>query len=207
MRAGIGFTHWNRVDGSKLVHCLQQCSAAPHLGQLPFQSISPESCVEQLKHLAAATFCSKRGKRGPVISMGGRGPVGFGRSVCRNPLDSLGESMYPLCLYLRSSSIRLSTPQEQCSRSTMLLCGKTASTSIEKSQDRTLSQTVSQTLSQMVGGRGLCADAGGLRLNYLFTTNSERIPHNSDLSWDSKAFPYSDPHFSNELQGRVNGSS
>ncbi len=53
---GMGFRHWKRVDGSKLAHCLQQCNATPHFGQLPFQSMSAASAVEQLKHRAAATF-------------------------------------------------------------------------------------------------------------------------------------------------------
>ena len=35
MRTGIGFRHWNRVDGSKCEHCLQQWSSALHFGQLP----------------------------------------------------------------------------------------------------------------------------------------------------------------------------
>jgi hypothetical protein len=28
IRAGIGFWHWKRVEGSKCVHCLQQCNSA-----------------------------------------------------------------------------------------------------------------------------------------------------------------------------------
>lgn len=107
MRAGIGFRHWNRVDGSKCAHCLQQCSAEAHLGQLPFQSRSEGSVVEQLKHRAATTFCKSLGRRGPVTSIGGRGPEGFGRSAGRRSPDPLLESIYPRCLYLRSSSMCL----------------------------------------------------------------------------------------------------
>jgi uncharacterized damage-inducible protein DinB len=55
IRTGMGFRHWNRVDGSKWEHCLQQCSATLHFGQLPFQSIPFGSCVEQLKQRAAVT--------------------------------------------------------------------------------------------------------------------------------------------------------
>ena len=46
--AGMGFRHWNRVDGSKCVHCLQQCSSALHLGQVPVKSVPGGSVVEQL---------------------------------------------------------------------------------------------------------------------------------------------------------------
>jgi hypothetical protein len=35
IRTGIGFVHWNRVEGSKCVHCLQQCNSVLHLGQVP----------------------------------------------------------------------------------------------------------------------------------------------------------------------------
>jgi len=62
MRAGMGFWHWNRVDGSKYVHCLQQCRAVLHFGQLPVQSIPLGSCVEQLKQRAAVTACTRRGR-------------------------------------------------------------------------------------------------------------------------------------------------
>src|SRR6202040_3595666 len=40
IRTGTGFRHWNRVDGSKYAHCLQQCRAVPHLGQFPPKSMS-----------------------------------------------------------------------------------------------------------------------------------------------------------------------
>ena len=55
------------------------------------------------------TVCTRRGSRGPVTSIGGRGPVGLGRSpFC--PL--LGEELlllkYPFCRYLRSESMRIS---------------------------------------------------------------------------------------------------
>src|ERR1019366_25369 len=80
IRAGMGFRHWKRIDGSKCEHCLQQCSSAPHFGQLPLNSVSAGSAVEQLKHLAAATCCTRRGSRGPVTSTGGRGPCGLGPS-------------------------------------------------------------------------------------------------------------------------------
>ncbi len=102
IRAGIGFRHWNRVDGSKWEHCLQQCSSALHFGQTPLKSTSTGSAVAQLKHLAAATCCTSRGSRGPVMSSGGRGPAGLGRSA---GLASRSESMYPGCLYLRSLSM------------------------------------------------------------------------------------------------------
>src|SRR5712692_8085911 len=75
IRSGIGLWHGNRVAGSKCAHCLQQWRAAPHLGQLPFQSTSAGSAIEQLKQRAATTFCKSRGRRGPVTSMGGLGPV------------------------------------------------------------------------------------------------------------------------------------
>src|SRR5262249_41414857 len=45
---GIGLRHWNRVDGSKCEHCLQQWSAELHLGQLPLKSTPGGSAVEQL---------------------------------------------------------------------------------------------------------------------------------------------------------------
>lgn len=73
IRTGIGFRHWNRVEGSKCEHCLQQCSSALHLGQLPAKSVPVGSAVEQLKQRAAATCCTRRGRRGPVTSMGGGG--------------------------------------------------------------------------------------------------------------------------------------
>ena len=50
------------MEGSKCEHCLQQCRAAPHFGQLPSKSISGSSVVEQLKHRAAVTDCTMRGK-------------------------------------------------------------------------------------------------------------------------------------------------
>ena len=93
------------MDGSKCAHCLQQCKSALHFGHLPFQSTSGERVVEQLKHLAATTFCNNRGRRGPVTSMGGRGPEGLGRSTGRRSPASRPESMYPRCLYFRSSSM------------------------------------------------------------------------------------------------------
>ncbi|HMJ62029.1 MAG TPA: hypothetical protein VK493_09715 [Bryobacteraceae bacterium] len=45
MRSGIGFRHWKRVEESKLTHCLQQCSPAPHFGQLPRKSMFGASVV------------------------------------------------------------------------------------------------------------------------------------------------------------------
>ena len=48
MRTGMGFKHWKRVEGSKWAHCLQQCKAAPHFGQLPLKSVPLGSWVEQL---------------------------------------------------------------------------------------------------------------------------------------------------------------
>src|SRR5262249_13851249 len=93
MRTGIGFTHWKRVEGSKWAHCLQQCKSAPHFGHLLFQSKSEGNVVEQLKQRAATTLCTNRGRRGPVTSMGGRGPDGFGRSPGRRSLGSRSESM------------------------------------------------------------------------------------------------------------------
>jgi len=41
--------------------------------------------VAQLKHLAAVTVCTRRGRRGPVTSMGslGRGPLRSSRGGCR----------------------------------------------------------------------------------------------------------------------------
>src|ERR1700691_3964827 len=106
IRSGIGFKHWKRVDGSKCAHCLQQCNSAPHFGHFPFQSTSPCSAVEQLKQRAATTFCSRRGRRGPVTSRGGRGPEGLGRSGKPRSFESRSESLYPRCRYLRSSSMR-----------------------------------------------------------------------------------------------------
>jgi hypothetical protein len=60
--------------------------------------------VAQLKQREAATCCTRRGRRGPVTSKGGRGPWGLARSS-RNGLVSRSESMYPFCRYLRSLSI------------------------------------------------------------------------------------------------------
>ena len=48
MRTGIGFRHWNRVDGSKCAHCLQQCSAALHFGHGPLKLVPGGKVVEQL---------------------------------------------------------------------------------------------------------------------------------------------------------------
>ena len=47
-RTGIGFRHWKRVDDSKFTHCLQQCNAAPHFGQLPVKSVPGCNVVAQL---------------------------------------------------------------------------------------------------------------------------------------------------------------
>jgi len=74
MRRGIGLTHWNRVEGSKFTHCLQQCRAAWHFGHSPLKSISAASVTPQLKHLDATTFSTSRGSFGPVTSSGGLGP-------------------------------------------------------------------------------------------------------------------------------------
>jgi hypothetical protein len=74
MRSGIGLTHWNRVEGSKFTHCLQQCRAAWHLGHSPLKSISAANVTPQLKHLDATTFSTRRGSFGPVTSRGGLGP-------------------------------------------------------------------------------------------------------------------------------------
>jgi hypothetical protein len=49
MRTGTGLWHWKRVDESKCTHCLQQCSAALHLGQFPLKSVSDANAVAQLK--------------------------------------------------------------------------------------------------------------------------------------------------------------
>src|SRR3954453_12509383 len=48
IRTGIGFMHWNRVEGSKCEHCLQQCSSALHLGQFPAKLTPLGRGVEQL---------------------------------------------------------------------------------------------------------------------------------------------------------------
>lgn len=74
MRIGIGLTHWNRVEGSKFTHCLQQCRAAWHLGHSPLKSISAGKVIPQLKHLEATTFSTSRGSFGPVTSRGGLEP-------------------------------------------------------------------------------------------------------------------------------------
>src|SRR4051794_25496344 len=55
IRSGMGFRHWNRVEGSKCVHCLQQCSSALHFGQVPPKSTSGDRAVVQLKQREAAT--------------------------------------------------------------------------------------------------------------------------------------------------------
>jgi len=80
IRAGIGFRHWKRVEESKCMHCLQQCRAAPHFGQLPRMSTSGGSVTVQLKHRDATIVCTRRGSFGPVISIGGFGPGCRGRS-------------------------------------------------------------------------------------------------------------------------------
>jgi len=92
------------VDGSKCEHCLQQWRSTLHFGQVPVKSVPGGRVVEQLKQRAAATCCTKRGKRGPVTSMGWRGPWGLGASP-RGPRASRSLSMYPFCLYLRSLSM------------------------------------------------------------------------------------------------------
>jgi hypothetical protein len=48
MRTGMGFRHWNRVDGSKWAHCLQQCNAAAHLGHGALKLVPGGKVVEQL---------------------------------------------------------------------------------------------------------------------------------------------------------------
>ena len=48
MRARMGFKHWNRVDGSKWAHCLQQWRGVLHFGQFPEKSVPLGKCVEQL---------------------------------------------------------------------------------------------------------------------------------------------------------------
>jgi hypothetical protein len=48
MRSLIGLVHWKRVDGSNQLHCLQQCRAALHFGQLPLKSTPLGSAVAQL---------------------------------------------------------------------------------------------------------------------------------------------------------------
>lgn len=55
IRTGMGFRHWNRVEGSNCEHCLQQCSGELHFGQVPVKSTPSGRAVEQLKHRAAAT--------------------------------------------------------------------------------------------------------------------------------------------------------
>jgi len=73
--------------------------------------------VAQLKHREAATCCTRRGRRGPVTSKGGRGPCGLDRSSRKLLLSP--ESMYPFCRYLRSLSMGKVTPcnagKERCS--------------------------------------------------------------------------------------------
>src|ERR1039458_6006708 len=73
--------------------------------------VPPASAVEQLEQLEAATCCSRRGKRGPVTSMGGRGPCGLGLPS-RGPLPSRSVSIYPCCLYLRSLSMEIYSVSE-----------------------------------------------------------------------------------------------
>jgi len=109
MRTGMGFRHWKRVEGSKCEHCLQQCRSTLHLGQAPLKSVPGGSAVEQLKHRDAATCWTRRGRRGPVTSRGGRGPCGLGRSS-RGPRPFRSESMYPCCRYLRSLSMGENAP-------------------------------------------------------------------------------------------------
>ena len=48
IRTGIGFRHWNRVEGSKCEHCLQQWRAALHFGQVPVKSTPGGNVVAQL---------------------------------------------------------------------------------------------------------------------------------------------------------------
>ena len=55
MRIGTGFKHWNRVDGSKCAHCLQQCRAELHFGQAPRKSTPLGNVVEQFQQRAAVT--------------------------------------------------------------------------------------------------------------------------------------------------------
>lgn len=105
IRAGIGFRHWNRVEGSKCAHCLQQCNAEPHLGQFARKSAPVGNVVAQFQHRDAVTVCTIRGSLGPVISMGSLGPGCLGRSSRPRPFISRSTSMYPRCLYLRSSSM------------------------------------------------------------------------------------------------------
>src|SRR6185295_7081437 len=91
--------------------------SAPHFGQVPARSVSGGSVVAQLKHRDAATCCTRRGRRGPVTSKGGRGPCGLDRSSRKLLLSP--ESMYPFCRYLRSLSMGKVTPcnagKERCS--------------------------------------------------------------------------------------------
>src|SRR5262249_18326227 len=86
IRTGTGLRHWNRVDGSKYAHCLQQCREAWHFGHSAGKSPLAGNVVEQLKQRVAVTGCTSRGSRGPVTSIGGRGPWGRGRSSRRASL-------------------------------------------------------------------------------------------------------------------------
>ena len=86
IRTGIGFVHWNRVDGSKWEHCLQQCSGVPHFGQGPLKAVPGGGVVDQLSRREAVTACTSLGRRGPVISNGGRGPAGLGLNPLPLPL-------------------------------------------------------------------------------------------------------------------------
>jgi hypothetical protein len=60
----------------------------PHFGHGPSNIVPGGSVVEQLKQRDAVTACTSLGRRGPVISIGGRGPAGFGRGapLCPFPL-------------------------------------------------------------------------------------------------------------------------
>src|SRR5271170_809892 len=51
-RAGIGWSHSKRLDGSKCSHCLQACRSKPHLGHCPtgserFCSSAPHSAQRE----------------------------------------------------------------------------------------------------------------------------------------------------------------
>ena len=48
IRTGMGLRHWNRVEGSKCEHCLQQWSATLHFGQVAVKSVPSGRAVEQL---------------------------------------------------------------------------------------------------------------------------------------------------------------
>lgn len=125
-------------------------------GQLPRKSTSTGNVVEQLKHLDAVTDCTMRGRRGPVTSSGSLGPCGRGRSP-RDPFESRSVSMYPRCLYLRSSSMTAALLVVKTLSRRPLVCGGEEVGFPFGREVTTQGETLSGSMRNVVGWIQVCA--------------------------------------------------